>query len=117
NGGATWIPIPNTTTSNSYSNLLVTTRFRAVVQRGTCPPAYSTQRIITVSPPSVGGAVTSDATVCAGSNSGTVTLSGHTGNVQAWQYSTDGGTIWNMITNTTTSQAYLNLTTTTMYRA
>ncbi|MEW6469858.1 MAG: gliding motility-associated C-terminal domain-containing protein [Bacteroidota bacterium] len=116
-GGFTWIPITNTTTSHTFNNLTVTTRFRAVVQNGTCASANSAAAIVTVTPASVGGSVASNATVCAGSNSGTLTLSGHTGNVQNWQFSTNGGVTWNNIANTTTSQAYLNLTTTTMYRA
>ena len=116
-GGVTWTNIANTTTSNSYLNLTTTTRFRARVQSGTCPPVYSNQRIIVVSPNSVGGTVNSDATVCSGTNSGTLTLTGHTGTVQSWQYSTDGGATWIWITNTTTTQNYTNLTTTTMYRA
>lgn len=116
-GGVSWTPIANVATFNVYSNLLVTTRFRAVVQSGTCAPAYSTQRIITVNPTSVGGTVTSDATVCSGANGGTLTLAGHVGTVQNWQYSTDGGLFWTNIVNTTTSQTYLNLNTTTMYRA
>ncbi|MBX7093957.1 MAG: gliding motility-associated C-terminal domain-containing protein [Flavobacteriales bacterium] len=117
NGGVTWTNIANTTTSNAYSNLTVTTRFRARVQSGSCPAVYSSQRIITVNPASVGGTVSSDATVCSGANTGTLTLSGQTGTVQSWEFSTDGGVSWNTIANTTTSQNYLNLTQTTMYRA
>lgn len=65
----------------------------------------------------VGGSVTSNASVCSGSNSGTLTLSGHTGNVVKWQYSTNGGGAWTDIANTTTSQGYTNLATATLYRA
>lgn len=116
-GGVTWIDIVNTTTSQAYLNLTTTTRYRAVVQSGVCAVAYSSQRIITINPVSVGGAVTTDATECSGANGATLTLAGHTGTVSNWQSSTDGGTTWTTITNTTTSQAYSNLTTTTLYRA
>ncbi|HYG49797.1 MAG TPA: hypothetical protein VD905_02790, partial [Flavobacteriales bacterium] len=66
---------------------------------------------------SVGGTVSGGTNVCNGSNSGNVTLSGHTGTVLNWEYSTDGGTTWLNLSNTTTSQSYLNLTVATLYRA
>jgi gliding motility-associated-like protein len=115
-GGVTWSPIANTTTSQTYTNLITTTRYRAVVQNGSCTASPSTAAIITVDAVSVGGALASDATVCASSNSGAINLSGQTGTVQNWQSSTDGGTTWNTIANTTTVLNYLNLTGSTLYR-
>ena len=47
--------------------------------------------ILVIDPASVGGTVSSNATVCSGSNSGSLTLSGHTGNVIRWEMSEDGG--------------------------
>ncbi|MFM7023355.1 MAG: gliding motility-associated C-terminal domain-containing protein [Flavobacteriales bacterium] len=116
-GGATWSDIVNATTSQAYSNITTTTRYRAVVKSGTCSSANSTAAVITVDPVSVGGAVTADATVCSGANGATLNLAGHTGTVQKWQSSTDAGSTWSDIVNATTSQAYLNITTTTRYRA
>ncbi len=116
-GGNNWIPVANTTTSLTYNNITMTTMYRAVVQSGVCSSANSTSVTITVTPVSVGGTVTASATVCSGSNSGTLTLSGQTGAVLRWQFSTDGGFTWNNIANVTTSQNYLNLVITTMYRA
>ncbi len=84
---------------------------------GGCHSANSNIAVLNVNPTSVGGSVTSDATVCYGTNSGTLTLSGQTGNVVRWESSTDGGTTWTPISNTTTSQTYTNLTQTTLYRA
>jgi uncharacterized repeat protein (TIGR01451 family) len=72
---------------------------------------------ITVYPESVGGSVGEDAVVCSGSNSGTLTLTGHTGNIIRWESSTDDGSSWAPITNTSTTQSYSDLTTTTWYRA
>lgn len=115
-GGATWTTITNTTTSQAYLNLTVTTRYRAVVQSGSCASVYSSVAIITVSPPSVGGTLSGGTTVCSGSNSGSLTLAGQTGTISRWEFSTDGGATWSNITNTTTSQTYTNLTTTTYYR-
>ncbi|MCX6183066.1 MAG: hypothetical protein NT150_14200 [Bacteroidetes bacterium] len=103
-GGTTWSDIVNATTSQVYSNIVTTTRYRAVVKSGTCSSANSTAAIITVDPVSVGGTVTSNATVCSGLNGATLTLAGNTGTVQKWQSSTDGGTTWSDIVNATTSQ-------------
>ena len=74
NGGTTWTTIANTTTSQSYLNLTQTTLYRAVVQNGSCTPANSSAATITVSAASVGGSVASNATVCSGTNSGTLTF-------------------------------------------
>ncbi|MGB3074652.1 MAG: right-handed parallel beta-helix repeat-containing protein, partial [Chitinophagales bacterium] len=57
-------------------------------------------------------------TVCSGTNSGSVTLSDHTGSVVKWQYSSDNfASDEHDIVNTTTTQSYTNLTSTTSYRA
>ena len=109
--------ISNTTTTQNYSNLTQTTKYRAVVQNGTCTEANSTPATITITPVSVGGAVTADATVCSGSNSGTLTLAGHTGSIVRWESSIDNFVTIVTIANTTTTQAYSNLTQTTKYRA
>ena len=116
-GGTTWTTIVNTTTSQSYTNLTVATLYRAVVQSGVCASANSASASMTINPVSVGGSVSGAAAVCSGTNSGTLTLSGQTGSVIRWEYSTDGGTTWTTIVNTTTSQSYTNLTVATLYRA
>lgn len=116
-GGATWTTIANTTTSQSYLNLTGTRRYRVFVQSGSCAGVYSTAATITVSPATVGGTVTGGTTVCSGLNSGTLTLTGHTGTVTRWESSTNGGITWGAITNTTATQSYTNLTVTTWYRA
>lgn len=115
--GITWTSIANTTTSQAYTNLATTTYYQANVTSGVCPSALSTIDTITVNGPSVGGAVTASANVCYGSNSGTLNLSGETGNVIRWEYSIDGGINWVAISNTTTSYSYANIILTTQYRA
>ncbi|MFD0939945.1 PKD domain-containing protein [Pedobacter boryungensis] len=81
-----------------------------------CTPT-SDDVLITVNPVSVGGTTSGDAPVCAGSNTGTITLSGQIGNVIRWESSTDNGVTWSPITNTTTTLTYNNLNATTQYRA
>ena len=113
----TIVTIANTTTTQTYSNLTQTTKYRAVVQNGICTAANSSAATITVNNGTVAGAVTSDATVCTGSNSGTLTLSGHTGSILRWESSIDNFVTIVTIANTTTTQSYTNLTQTTKYRA
>jgi len=55
--GTTWTAINNNTTSINFANLTTTTQYRAVVQSGSCAPAFSTITIITVNQ----GAVVADA--------------------------------------------------------
>ena len=65
-----------------------------------------------------GGTVAGSTTVCSGTNSTLLTLSGNTGNVVGWQSSTtEDFTNPTNIVNTTTSLTATNLTQTTYYRA
>lgn len=116
-GGVTWNAIGHTAVSYTATNLIQTTQYRVVVKSGNCDVAYSSVATITVLPVSVGGTVSSDATICANINSGTLTLSGHTGNVVRWESSVNNGVSWTNISNTTTSLNYTNLIQTTWYRA
>ena len=115
--GNTWSPIANTTTSYTYTNITQTTRYRAVVQSGSCSIATSSFANIDVNPATVGGSVGASSTVCSGNNTGNLNLTGNTGSVLRWEKSIDGGATWVSITNTTTSQSYSNITQTTLYRA
>jgi|GEM_PF-687515 len=65
------------------------------------------------------GAITPFTTVCAGTNSGTLTLGGQTAGstISRWESSIDDGLTWQPIANTTTTLNYLNLNATTVYRA
>ena len=80
---------------------------------GTCA-TETTTGTITVSAAPAGGAIAT-VSICSG-GSGTLTLTGQTGTVVGWEYSTDN-TNWTPIANTTISQAYTNITVPTMYRA
>ncbi len=79
-----------------------------------CTPA-SLSGTITISPPAVGGSVGS-VSICSG-GSGTVMLTGQDGNIVGWEYSTDGGSTWISITNTSSTQSFTNVTVPTQYRA
>jgi hypothetical protein len=73
--------------------------------------------LIKVSPASVGGSVAGGTTICGGSTSGVLTLSGHTGNVIRWESSVSPFSVWTPIANTSTSYTSAALTQTTQFRA
>jgi autotransporter-associated beta strand protein len=73
---------------------------------------------ITVSPASAGGTVAGSTTVCIGTNSATLTLSGHIGTIMRWESSLDNfATAGTSIANTTNTLTASDLTATTYYRA
>jgi len=116
-GGVTWVADGNTTTTENYLNLIDTTWYRAILMSGTCGNDTSTIGVIMVDPPTVGGITSANALVCAGVNGAVIHLTGDTGSVLHWEFSTDGGNNWIAVNNTTDSLTYLNLTQTTEYRA
>ncbi|WP_316812794.1 PKD domain-containing protein [Pedobacter heparinus] len=86
---------------------------------GVCNSSSSSVTV-TVNEPTVPGTTAgTPTTVCAGTNSGTITLSGYLGSVIRWEYSLDGTTNWTAVpgTNTGTTYTFSNLTTSTYYRA
>ena len=98
----TWSNITNNLNTYTGIALTQTTHYRAVVKSGECPEAPSAHTTVTVNPASEGGVVTGGGTICAGSNSPELTLSGHVGNVVRWERSTDG-IAWNTIANIATT--------------
>lgn len=104
--------------SINFSNITASRAYRAIVQNGACTPIPSASFSIHVDSITVGGTINNNATVCTGTNGGTLNLSGHRGTILTWQQSTNGGGTWDTIlpVNTTTSQTYSNITQTTMYR-
>ena len=114
---ATKTTITNTSTTLTYTNLTQETKYRAVVMNGTCIASNSIPATLSIIPITVGGSVTSNATVCSGTNAGTLTLAGSVGNVLRWESSNNNFTTKTDIANTTFTQAYSNLMGTTQYRA
>jgi len=86
-----------------------------------CSPAInvnSNPATLTVIATSVGGTVNPATTnVCGAINSGTLTLTGHTGAVIRWESATNPGGPWTPIANTTTTYTFTNITQTMYYRA
>jgi hypothetical protein len=68
--------------------------------------------------PSVGGTTAySGGALCSTSNSGVINLTGQTGSVVKWQTSTNGGTTWTDLANTTASYNFTNAVNNQQYRA
>jgi hypothetical protein len=107
-------------TASAYdpSALTSTTYFRRLDKDGTCnefTPATGSWQI-TVFAPSVGGSTTGGTSVCYGSNSTELGVSGNTGTVQNWHYSLNG-TSWTQISGATNiTYTAENLTASTWYR-
>lgn len=114
--GSSWTAISNTGLNQSYTNLSKTTYFRAIVANGSCSIDSSSVAVITVTPKSKGGAVSGGDTVCAGTNSGVLTLAGYTGTVVRWESSANGN-LWSPIVNKGVNQSFNNLSQTSYYRA
>lgn len=78
----------------------------------------STVVSVEVSPVSVGGTISGSNSVCEGTNSTTLTLSGNTGTVSKWQSSSASSFATSTdITSTSTTLTRTNVNTTTYYRA
>ena len=57
NDGITWTDISNTTTSHSYTNVIVKTLFRVQLTSGTCGFAYSSSGTVTIIPETISGTI------------------------------------------------------------
>ncbi|MES2592523.1 MAG: gliding motility-associated C-terminal domain-containing protein [Bacteroidota bacterium] len=117
NNGINWAAITNTTSTQSYFNISQTTEYRAIVKSGVCATDTSDSTLITVSPASSAGVISGGGTYCGTPATGTLSLTGSTGNVVSWASSTNNGVTWTTILNTSTTQAYSNLSATTYYIA
>ena len=103
--------------SYTFTNLPVTTSFRAVVRNGSCSEAYSGIHTVTVSPASVGGVIAGSTEVCKDVNSGSLSLSAYTGSILRWERSTDGFASFTSLASTQEVLPYQNLGQTTSFRA
>jgi hypothetical protein len=93
---ATYTSASNITTTSATGSVQVRVR-RMSSGSGCSSTSHSTIANWPVAVPTVGGSVTGgNATMCAESSTGTMTLGGHTGSVVQWQYQIDGGG-WNDI--------------------
>ena len=109
--------ISNTKPFLSYSNISVTTKYRAIIKDGGCGEAISHEATVTVVPASSGGFLSKSTTVCSGENSGMLFLTGEVGSVVRWEKSIDDFRNTTSINNKSQTASFSNLNTTTKYRA
>jgi hypothetical protein len=112
-----WTDIPNTAFTYDAGQLLQTTKYRALIQSGSCASLTSEEAIETVNLTTIGGTVTSGSTICYGNTSGALTLNGNVGNVIKWQSSISPFTLWSDISNSGNDYTSGVLTQTTKFRA
>lgn len=98
--------------------ITTTTYYRVVATNGACT-STSSPITITYGVGSVGGSIAGSTTICSSSNLPTLTLSGQSGTIIKWQYSTvsDFSSNVNDIVNTSNSYSVPNITVNTYYRA
>ncbi|MBC7625822.1 T9SS type A sorting domain-containing protein, partial [Ferruginibacter sp.] len=94
--------------ANGAYNYIITTT-------GTSCAPVTIGGTITIQAAATGGTLLSTVSICSGGN-GTLTLSGQTGTIQHWEYSTNGGTSWTSIANASITLTYTNVTVSTSYR-
>ena len=116
-GGIYWTGMGFTGTTHTFSNISTETYFRVIFNGGLCGADTSGIAIISVQPEPIPGVTSGANSVCATNSFGTLALSGASGPVLFWEYSTDNGSTWINIPNTTNTEDYLNLTQTRWYRA
>lgn len=114
--GGPWSSVNSTNTVQTYNGLTSNTYYRAVVQSGSCGIETTTESFIEVIPPSLGGNIIGSKEICSGVNGDSLMLINYRGNIEKWQYSTDNGTSWIDIANSTSSYSYPSITETTWYR-
>jgi len=116
--GFTDIITAATGTGYSPGALTVTTWYKRLVKvicQGTWLESNVVQ--ITVSPTTLGGSVLGSIYYNSTPNSTALTLTGHTGNVVRWEYSTNDWAAITTVANTTNTLTATNIATTTKYRA
>jgi hypothetical protein len=118
-----WTNIPNQTSSTLSSgaigSLANSTYYRVMVMSEPCTPVYSNVILITVTPSSNPGTITSNQTICTGSAPANL-ISNNTNGVLQWQYASNIAGPWNNIAGANssilTSGQMGALTTTRYYR-
>jgi len=106
--------------SGANSNIITVTPTNAagnitIRELNSCADLKDTMAV-SVSPPTVAGQVGNDATVCSGTNTTQLSLTGSVGNILGWLSSSDG-VQWDSIPNFLQTFTAANLAKTTIYRA
>ncbi|MCG8699653.1 MAG: DUF2341 domain-containing protein [Bacteroidales bacterium] len=111
NGQKPWQHNSTNSPVYTYANITEPYEFRAIVQNGVCPPDSSGIFNVYVDAQSDGGTLDGDATLCQGGVDTTMTLTGNTGDIVNWQFSTDNSN-WDSVANTASTHIFSPNTTT-----
>jgi len=104
-------------TTYSAQNVSATTYYRAIVTSGACASSTSASNVITINSSSTPGSISGGGiTVCGGSNSTVLTLSGYSGNIQ-WQSSSDNSNFNAISGANAATYTASSLSSTTYFRA
>ena len=110
--------IAHTLAQYSFTNISADTWYRAVIGNTECGEKTSTVHVVRTDATSLGGTIAGTASVCKETNSGTLTLSGHRGQILNWEFSNDGfiSHVENLV-NTSETLTFSNLSADRWYRA
>ncbi len=114
--GLSWNDLSNTTTTQTLTGLIIPALYRVVVDGVFCPNEASNQYKVFVEPLVVPGNIQTSDTFCLGTATGVLSSIGTLNPITQWEFSTNYGTSWTPITNTTSNQSFINLQSTTFYR-
>jgi hypothetical protein len=118
--GASWQTISTTATTITRT-VTQNTMFRAIVAiSASCNATTSSVANAIVTTVGVGGTVTTPSSIVCRGSSVVFTVSGNSGSVIRWEYSTNGGLTWskdNVSPTTATTLTYVNATQDRRYRA
>lgn len=116
-----WISTNTLTALNSVTAstnpITTTTQIRVKIKNGVCPIINSPVLTILPAPLSNAGTISGTQSVCALSNSVTLSINNNTGAVQYWESSSNSGGPFNIISNTSNTLSILNLNQSSWYRA
>lgn len=113
--GGPFTNLGNTSNTQAF-NVTQTTTYAYITKNGVCPAdtAFDT---ISITPYSNGGILSpATSTVCATSNTVTITASGTTGTIEEWQSAPSASGPWNTLPGTSTTYSTTNLASTTYYQ-
>jgi len=94
--GVNWSTITSTANPYVFSNLTISTQYRAIVQSGSCAEAISTVSTITVNPGTVAANAGADQNLCSGNG---ITLNGNNPSPNSGAWTLTSGQIGYTITN------------------
>jgi gliding motility-associated-like protein len=114
--GATWSSTGVTSLSYNFSNLTQETVYQVVLDGGNCIKDTSGIATVRVQPPVNPGTLLGSDSMCVTSVSGSLNLVGASAAALWWEFSTNNGASWGIISNTTNTQNYSGLPSTTLYR-